>query len=228
MKIFNRIWLILIAVSILISCDKKEEEIKEDPVVAKELIGLWRGMDATKRMVHIYNLKENKNAIYTGYDIALIRSTLGTVILPPWKATIDMVYFGEDATLYNRQGNLIGIDGSQLKEFTLERIYDPKTQKGTRVVPNLIGKIWTGYYNDRIITLEFKKDYTVIRTDKPNAGWEGSTQVKEYTWKIEDNVIKFEYDNSVSPWGVGLETKTSGNLIYVDFDDACCALGDFF
>lgn len=226
MKIVNLLWLALMAISVLVSCTK--EEIKEDPQVSQGLIGLWRGMDATKRMVHVYNLKENREAVYTAYDIALIRSSLTTVIFPPWMATTDVIYFGENATLYNRQDTWVGIDGSQLKEFPLFRIYNPATQRGTRKIPGLTGKTWTGYYNDRVITLEFKEDHTVIRTDKPNAGWEGSTQVKEYVWEIENNVIRFEGENSSSMWGVGLETDEAFDLIYVNFDNACCALGDFY
>ena len=231
MKAFNKILLVLIAGSTLLSCDIGDigNDNKEDPAVVEGLTGLWRGVCDGGLTVVIYNLKENRNAVCTrivGIGIPYVQPLITTVICSPWEVNYDRVILGGDETLYYEGSKLIGFDSRRV-EYELNRIYDPNTQTGKRNIPDLTGKTWTGYYNDKVITLFFRGDNTVRRTDTPNVGWEGNTQVREYTWKVEDKVIKFEDEDSISFWGVGLETDEC-DLIYVDFNDACCAFGDFY
>lgn len=216
---------------LLTSCDKifnDEEQPKDNPQVAEKLIGLWRGKDAVG-LIHLYNFRPDRTAAYCGYFEILMTTSISTTLYSSWTATSDMLYIEGDATLYNRNGKLVGVDGSQFKEYELSRIYDPHTGKGTRKIPELIGKVWTGYYYDKIVQLEFHNDGTMTRTTTPNAGWEGTVQVKEYTWEIANGAIKMS-DGTTDAWGVGLlisDYSSKSNFIFAEFGDACCALSDY-
>ena len=211
------------------SCELvKDDGVEDDPKEAEKLVGLWRGQDVVGRIVTVYNLRPDRSATLCMYDELGGVTQISTAILSSWSATSDMLYIGEEAVLYNRGGVLVGVDGSQLKEYSLSRIYNPDTGKGTRKLPSLAGKVWKGYFYDKDIELEFQSNGTITRTDSPNAGWKGTKQLKEYAWKIEDKVIKIS-DGTTTGWGVGVETNLPGfktNLIYVDFGDVYCAFSD--
>ena len=216
---------------LLTSCDEifnDEDQPKDNPQEAEKLIGLWRGKDAIGQ-VHLYNFRPDRSAAYSGYFEIQMPTSISTTLYSSWTATSDMLYIEGDAVLYNRNGKLVGVDGSQFKEFELSRIYNPSTGKGTRKIPELTGKVWTGYYYDKIVQLEFRADGTMTRTTSPNAGWEGTVQVKEYTWKIADGAIKMS-DGTTDAWGVGLVISRYSyepNFIFAEFGDACCALSDY-
>lgn len=218
---------------LLTSCDKifndETEQLRDEPREAEKLVGLWRGEDAVG-LIHIYNFRPDRSATYCGYTHLLVNvSSLSTTLYSSWTATADMLYIEGEAVLYNRNGKLVGVDGSQFKEYELFRIYDPHTGKGTRKIPTLAGKVWTGYYYDKIVQLEFHGDGTMTRTTAPNAGWEGTVQVKEYTWEIANGAIKMS-DGTTDAWGVGLiisERSSEPNFIFAEFGDVCCALSDY-
>lgn len=218
----------------LTSCDKmfNDDEVKDNPQEAEKLIGLWRGEDAVG-LIHIYNFRSDRSATYCGHSHLMMNIvSLSTTLYPSWTATADRVYIEGGITLYNhynRNGTLVGVDGSQFKEFQLSRIYDPHTGKGTRKIPELTEKIWTGYYYDKIVRLEFRTDGTMTRTTTPNAGWEGTAEVKEYTWDITNGAIKMS-DGTTDAWGVGLyisRYSSENNFIFAEFGDVCCALSDY-
>ena len=62
---------------------------------------------------------------------------------------------------------------------------------------------------------------TVVRVDKPNAGWDGETVIREYEWFLNNGVIHLTaVDSEKAAYGVGLETEQL-DRIFVDFGEEC-------
>ena len=89
---------------------------------------------------------------------------------------------------------------------------------------NLAGKTWTGYYEQKVITLEFRADGTMTRTDSPNAGWDFETTTQTSDWSVTDNVLRFS--SFPTAWGVTVEEFSDGDVIFVDFGDAASAFAE--
>ena len=115
------------------------------------------------------------------------------------------------------------VNGNTVDYEAMAKIYDPRTGKTEETfgVPSLSSGRWKGYYGNKIITLNFYPDGVMVRTDAPNAGWEGEMTDILYNWEIRDKVLYLSNDSlSLSAWGVGQRAVPSSvRLLFVDFGD---------
>ena len=211
----------------IVSCDKLVEEIKKDSEFAENeelvegMIGVWYAK-TDGFQVSVYNLRSDRSAVLSGYLLMGGSSSIVTTVLSPWKVTDAFVCFGNEVSSIRRSSD----GGWQTQGTTghyspMDRIYDPVKDKGFRRIPELNDRKWVGYYENKVITLEFKKDQTVVRVDKPNAGWDGDTVIREYEWFLNNGVIHLTaVDSEKTAYGVGLETEQL-DRIFVDFGEEC-------
>ena len=101
----------------------------------------------------------------------------------------------------------------------MHHIYTPSEGQCSVEMTNLTGKIWVGYYGEKVIRLEFQEYGGMTRTDSPNAGWDFEETRQTSEWSVTDNVIHF--DSFPGAWGVTVEENFyHGDVIFVDFGDA--------
>ena len=197
------------------ACTEEKTEVIDDPEVAESLVGLWYG-ESVDGVRHLMDLRANRTGVYSAYH--LMFNSPSTTPLPEWTAgggLFEAEGFLEPCGL----GWLQLRDGTSLEYYDLHRIYTPSADRCSVDMTNLAGRIWTGYYEKKVITLEFRADGTMTRTDSPNAGWDFETTTQTSEWSVTDNVLHF--GSFPTAWGVTVEEDARhGDVIFVDFGDA--------
>lgn len=225
MKRIGTFFLLLSLAWLSAACDDlimpKEEEAPDDPAFAESVIGLWY-VDFLQAVA--VDLREDRTYVSSRYIQAGAMPSPTTYYSDSWKAT-EM-----NVGPFFREGDKLTMKVTTGEYIEAKRIFDPRTGSSTVSLPRLTGEVWTGYYKDKIITLEFFKDGTARRVDKPNAGWEGEEETRTYTWKTSGRVCRLNGDEA---WCVGLPydmvftASKEIEMIFVDFGDAASAFVNF-
>lgn len=189
---------------------------EEDPAASARMVGLWFDIHS-RALYNFVNLREDGTAV-TSSSYAPI-GEVGTSYYSSWKVTKDgTLMLGEnDFGMYCEEGILVARNANTLEYENMSRIYDPKSGIGTKALPSLIGDVWAGYFEDKIITLQFTSENQVIRTYKPNTGWEGEEETRTFNYTVSNGVIHFE--GVEEAWGVGVKSEFLYDYIFVDFGD---------
>ena len=222
MEKISKLFLLLSLVGLFTACDKLtgDDGGKEDPAFAESMTGLWY-VDFVNAVV--VDLRPDGTAVSSTYFIGGIPGPT-TSYIPSWKATETSV------GPFRRSGNELSYQVTTGEFIEPERIYDPATDHSTVRLSKITDEIWTGYFENKIITLEFLEDGTARRMDKPNAGWDGEEEKWEYRWETTGRVSHLDGDEA---WCVGLpyEMPFSASkeikMIFVDFGDAASAFVNF-
>ena len=206
----------LVAVGFLSSCSQSDGgEGAGGNDVSQTLIGLWSGQTSDK-VVHIYDLRVDGTAVASSYWSVYGRS-VGTKVYPEWSARGGVLQVGSNR-MYCSMGHIEMLDPSTFEKVPMLQLYHPGLDVGTIEFSRLSYYKWTGYYEDKVITLEFKDDGTMTRLDEPNVGYEGEPVSTTYEWSISDNVMRFAGHDEA--WGVAVEEDFSkGCVIFIDFGD---------
>ena len=222
MKRFGTFFLLLSLAWLSTACDKVfGEDGKDDPAFAESVIGLWY-VDSFQAAV--VDLREDRTYVNSLYIQAGAIPSPTTYYSDSWKATEERV------GPFRREGDKLSMQVTTGEYVEARRIFDPRTDRSTVSLPRLTGEVWTGYYENKIITLEFLKDGTARRVDKPNAGWEGEEETRTYTWKTSGRVCRLNGDEA---WCVGIPydmvftASKEIEMIFVDFGDAASAFVNF-
>lgn len=216
MKKIYYLLLVFAVVCMLGACSvfDDDDEPKDDPALAESLIGLWRGQ-SKDGIMHVLNLRADRTAVTSTYFV--INKSASTTFIPEWTAGDGILSFGGWEVPCS-VGSIKYKDGTTLEYYSLHRIYSPSRDKGADELPDLVYDMWTGYYENMVIELEFYKDGTMKRHDKPNAGWEGEETTIIYNWSVSNNVIHISGPGEA--WGVMVEDDFyDGDVIFVDFGD---------
>ena len=203
------------------ACTEEKTEVKDDPEVAESLVGLWYG-ESVDGARHLMDLRVNRTGVYSSYH-RLLSHNPSTTPLPEWAAGSGLFEAGR-FQLPCGVGWLQMQDGTTLEYYDLRRLYAPSVGRCSVSMTNLAGKTWTGYYEQKVITLEFRADGTMTRTDSPNAGWDFETTTQTSDWSVTDNVLRFS--SFPTAWGVTVEEFSDGDVIFVDFGDAASAFAE--
>ena len=205
-------FLSLVALCLLGACAKEEVEATDDPEVAESLVGLWYGesVDGTR---HLVDLRADRTGVYSTYHYMLHETSTST--FSGWTAG-DGLFVGGNLRGTCRWDYLEMLDPSQ-RLYVMHHIFSEG--RSSVSMTDLAGKTWTGYYEQKIITLEFRADGTMTRTDSPNAGWDFEPVTQAGDWSVVDNVLHF--NSFPGAWGVTVEEDARhGDAIFVDFGDA--------
>ena len=216
-------WLLPLAIFCLLgACTEDGDEVKNDPELAESLVGLWYG-ESEDGLHHAVNLRADRTGVASSYSMILSPSP-STTPFQEWTAVTGL-FVADGWTLRGECGlGQLKLLCSTGRLYDLHRIYAPSTDRCIVDMARLTDKTWTGYYKEKVITLEFRADGTMTRTDSPNAGWvfEETTQTSE--WNVSNDVIHFsDFPNA---WGVTVEEGSNGIVIFVDFGDVASAFAD--
>lgn len=216
MKKLFYIFLPLVCACMLWSCLADDEEgAKDNSEIAESLVGLWYGQ-MKDFVVRLVDLRADRTAVYSNYTMNW--HTALTEYYPKWTAGSKYLVM-DDFLMPCALNHLEMLDPVTLEYVTMRRIYSPKTDRSLNAMATLTNGPWTGYYDNKVITLAFSEDGTMTRTDKPNAGWEGEEVQSVYSWSVSDNVLHLSGPGYA--WGVTVEKNfTNGDVIFVDFGDA--------
>lgn len=220
MKLFKTFVTLCLVSAVWLSCDS--DPLKNtDPESVSHVTGIWFGK-SNEEIYWAYNLRGDQTAICYAYssekfETVMFESTAKTFDYPSWKISGNAIYIDGKNSTFTFDGNKLSSRDGSGRYFKLSRLYTPGADFGLLSVPELEDKTWTGYYKDKVITLEFHPDQTMTRTDKPNAGWEGQAVTKKYTWSISDKVIRLSDGGASKPYGIGLKE----GAIFIDFGDVC-------
>lgn len=219
-KIYCYMLTALVSVGFVCSCSQSDDDGAGlgGSDSSATLIGLWSGQTRDTR-VHVYDLREDGTAVVSRYSTMF--GAFRTETYSGWSARNGVLRVGSDR-LYCRPGHIEMLDPSTFDKVPLIRKYIPILDKGALDIPRLTYYTWTGYYEDRVVTLEFNDDGTMIRQEEPNDGYEGETFSTIYEWSVSNNVIRFAGHDGA--WGVTVEEDFEhGSVIFVDFGDLASA-----
>ena len=218
MKQAHYILITLFALFTMSGCDKLSGG--ENNEVAENIVGLWYGVEANS-IYRFLCLRENRTCVGSQYIVA---DGVHTGTTCDWKVRNDGVLEIEGIPSYLCNMDTVWfVNGNTVDYEAMAKIYDPRTGKTEETfgVPSLSSGRWKGYYGNKIITLNFYPDGVMVRTDAPNAGWEGEITDILHNWEIRDKVLYLSNDSlSLSAWGVGQRAVPSSvRLLFVDFGD---------
>ena len=221
MKRLYYLFLSLAVVCLLGACTETEGE-NDDSELAESLVGLWYG-ESKEGAHHVLDLRADRTGVSSYYfQLRYLEPGIQTNTFDGWKAADGQLTAGYDhGSCGFGKLELVGSTGHL---YELGRIYSPSTDYCNISMARLTGRTWTGFYEDKIITLEFHEDGTMTRTDSPNAGGSFEATVQTSGWSVSDNVIRF--GDFLNAWGVTVE-KDVHNVIFVDFGDAASAFTDY-
>lgn len=213
---------LLISLGLLLSlgaCDKLfgGDGLEEDPTISETMVGLWYDVQNKTQAYFIY-LREDR-VMVSAYAETIFGEVSTGSAHSSWMFTTDgQICIDGDPLdgMYREDGVLYKKNYSSLEYEKMSRIYDPRNGVGASL-PNLTQKVWTGYVDDKIVTLKFNTDGTVTRTYKPNAGWEGEEEVLTCNYSTKDGVIYFEGLDRAR--AVGIKGNFSYNFLFADFGD---------
>lgn len=218
------VWLLPLAILCLLgACTDGGDEVRDDSELAESLVGLWYG-ESEYTVHYVLNLRADRTGEYSSYSM-MLSPTPSTTPLQQWTAGDGLFVADKNALRGDCSFGQLKLLGSTGRLFDMHRIYAPSTDRCIVDMVRLTGKTWTGYYKEKVITLEFHTDGTMTRTDSPNAGWDFEETTQTSGWSVsDDNVIRFS--DFPDAWGVAVEEDSNGVVIFVDFGDAASAFGD--
>ncbi len=219
---------LLISFGLLLSlgaCDKLlGGDVEEDPAISETMVGLWYDVQNKTQVYFIY-LREDRVMVSAYAEAMFGEVTTGSAV-SSWMFTSDGQICIDESPLdgmYCEAGALYKKNYSSLEYEEMSRVYDPRKKVGPKV-QNLTRRAWTGYVDNKIVTLKFDTDGTVTRTYKPNAGWEGEEEVLTCNYSTKDGVIYFEGLDEAR--AVTIKGNFSYNFLFADFGDVIVLMSD--